>query len=431
MEGFFLLLLAIFFVLIAPVLAIAAYVRVRRLERERRPLLPEGLWKSLSDLEARLSKLESKLAASPAVAAEPQPAPPPTPTPVAPTTAPPSPPIPPPPPPVRVSAPLPPSVAPTPQSASSGLDLESLIAGRWLHIVGLLALLLATAFFLKYAFENNWIGPTGRVALGLLSGVGLLVWSQHLLRRGHLYFSEGIAGLGAGVLYLSLYAGWSFYNLFPQAVAFAAMIAVTAALLAIAVGRDSLRLAFIALTGGFLTPALVSTGTDQQVILFSYVAVLDAGLLALARARNWRSLELVSFFATQVYFWGWYFEFYDPSKLGRTALFATLFFVLFAALPVLRSRRWGKLQQDQIALVLFNAFLFLVALRAMLWPERRWTLTLAVLALAAGHLVVARRAPPFEEGARVPPLVQQLFAGLALTFVTLAIPIRLEGKWIT
>jgi uncharacterized membrane protein len=65
----------------------------------------------------------------------------------------------------------------------------------------------------------------------------------------------------------------------------------------------------------------------------------------------------------------------------------------------------------------------------MLWPQDRWPLTLLVLALSAAHVLVARLVPPPKTGES--PLTRLLFAGLALTFATLAIPIRLDGKWIT
>src|SRR3989441_11702917 len=93
------------------------------------------------------------------------------------------------------------------------LDMETLIAGKWLNRLGILALLFAVSFFIKYAFDNNWVGPRGRVAIGLLLGSALLPWSGWLLRRGYPYFSEGIAGLGAAGLYLSLWAGWHYYRL--------------------------------------------------------------------------------------------------------------------------------------------------------------------------------------------------------------------------
>ena len=319
-------------------------------------------------------------------------------------------------------APLSPALAPK----RPGIDFEELIAGRWLNRIGIVALLMATAFFLKYAFDNDWIGTHGRIAIGLLAGASLLGYSHWLLKRGYQYFSEGIAGLGAGVLYLSLYAAWSFYQLIPNSVAFIGMIIVTASMVLIAVGRDAQRLAVLALAGGFLTPALLSTGNDAQVILFTYLAVLNGGLLLVAWTRQWRVVALSALFATLAYYWNWENDFYSPEKLGITISFATLFFAEFAAIPVIQARRTGALYWEQILLVLANASSYLFALREMLYDEHRWTLTFAVLVLSSAHLAVARLLP--DKKASTAKLV---FAGLALTFVTLAIPIRLEGKWIT
>ena len=103
-----------------------------------------------------------------------------------------------------------------------------MIAGHWFYYVGILAMALAMAFFLKYAFDNNWIGPTGRVAIGMLIGSALFPVSQWILGRGYKYFSEGIAGLGAAILYLSIWAGWHYYQLFGQTPAFVMMMVVTA-----------------------------------------------------------------------------------------------------------------------------------------------------------------------------------------------------------
>jgi uncharacterized membrane protein len=440
-----LILLGLFFFLVLPVLAIGAYLRAQRL-REELDQLSQHTYKALTnrlfELEKKIAAIEKRLAGdappvaepAPATTAEPAPrreapgeaAPPPRPTP--PREAPPVRPAPPP-----RSAPAPAFEAPPPLSPPpKSVDWEALIAGRWMNIVGIVALILAVSFFLKYAFENNWIGPTGRVALGLVNGVALLVFSQWLLRKKYVYFSEGIAGLGGGVMYLSLFAAWGYYNLIPQAASFVGMIVVTLALMVLAAGRDSERIALLALAGGFLTPVLLSTGVDRQMTLFSYLAALDAGLLVIARLRQWRIVEPVAFVATQIFFWGWYGKFWAPEKLVPTALFATLFFLLFSALPLVRLRRSAALAPEHLVLVLSNAFAYLLALRAVFWPDYRWTLTFAVLALAVFHLLVAQRIPRDAEpkGAGV-PLVRLLYAGLALTFATLAIPIRLEGRWVT
>ena len=298
-----------------------------------------------------------------------------------------------------------------------------------MNYIGILAILFAVAFFLKYAFENNWIGPRGRVGIGLLIGASLFPWSHRLLDRGYKYFSEGIAGLGAAVLYLSLWGGWHYYQVFSQTAAFAMMIAVTALTTIVAIGRNSERIAVLALIGGIVTPEIVSTGENHEITLFAYMAVLGAGMLALARVRDWKSLPPIQFIATLVYFWGWYSEFYREDALWTTLLFATLFFVLFAALPVVRSRREGELSLLENGIVLVNSLAYLVALRAMFWPDHRWALTIAVLALAAIHLAIERALPQKKTSGL--PVTRIIFAGLALTFVTLAIPIRFDGRWIT
>ncbi len=330
---------------------------------------------------------------------------------------------------VEASPPVTAAPEPVPVASKAGLDLETLIAGRWLNRVGIIAILLAVIFFLKYAFDNDWVGPSGRVALGLLLGTGLLVFSQWLLRRGYGYFSGGIAGLAAGVLYASLYAAWDFYQLIPQAVAFGGMVVVTGTMVAIALGRDSQPLALLAQVGGLLTPIFLHTGKDAQIPLFIYLAVLNGGMLLVARLRSWRSLELVAFGGTTIYFWAWIEEFYKVSKLGRTAFFATLFFVQFGAVPILQSRRLGNIASAHVILALANAGAFLGVLQYLLYRDHRWALTVAVLALAAAYLGAARLLPVSKTGER--SVSRLLYAGLALTFVTLAIPIRLDGKWIT
>lgn len=323
---------------------------------------------------------------------------------------------------------MPPSAAAMPRHDDGG-NFEAMVAGRWLNYVGILALLFAVTFFLKYAFDNNWVGPRGRVGIGLLLGSALYPWSHRLLERGYKYFSEGIAGLGAAVLYLSLWAGWHYYAIFSQSSAFALMIVVTAATMVVAVGRNSERIAFLALIGGLITPMLVSTGENHEVALFTYLTILGVGVLGIAWVRNWKSLPPAQFAATLIYFWGWYSDFYRDNELTTTIFFATVFFVLFAALPLVRSWREGDLSGLESAIVLVNSLAYLVALREMLWPQDRWALTAAVLLLAAAHLG-AERLLPEKRGGEL-RVARILYAGLALTFVTLAIPVRLDGRWIT
>ncbi len=436
--------LAVILVIITPILAISAFVRVQRIAEQLRG--SSLLGDRLSALERRLQAIEKSLSSwESGRTAESKPAAAPsihTPSTLSPAMIEPSSPPPPPllpipplshlreipaPPQVNIFA-APPLHSSKPKSSSS-LDLETLIGGRWLNRIGIVAIISAVTFFLKYAFDNNWIGPSGRVGIGVLLGAAMLPWSQWLLKRGYSYFSEGIAGLGAAVMYLSIWAGCQYYKLFSLDVGFFAMIIVTAGMGAVALGRNSQRIALLSLFGGFLTPILVSEGKDAQVVLFTYLLILGAGLLVIELRRDWRSLTPISFLLSQFYFWGWYSEFYRPDKLERTVIFATLFFLLYAALPVIRSVRFSGLRELDVLVVVANSFAYLGALYIMLWPNDRWPLTLLVLALSAGQILVARLVPPPKPGES--PLTRLLFAGLALTFATLAIPIRLDGKWIT
>ena len=323
--------------------------------------------------------------------------------------------------------------APHSGAAKPPEDLENVVAGRWLNYIGIIAILFAAAFFIEYAFENNWIGPRGRISIGILCGVALLGGSGFLLRRGYEYFSEGIAALGATVLYLSLWGGWHYYAIFSADQVFAGMIVITAVMAAVSLGRDSQRLALLALIGGFLTPQLVSTGGDHEVVLFVYTAILSTGMMALERFRRWAWLPPVAFAATEIYFWGWYGEFYTADKFALTITFAALFFVLFAALPVMRARADGRLNEGETIVAIGNLAVFLLALHQMLWPEDRWALTLAFLVVAAAHVVVLRVLPeaPRRDSPGNVTGVRPLFGGLALLCISLAIPARLDGEWLT
>ena len=397
-----LIFIAVLVLIIIPVLSIAAFVRVQGLKNRIDALPLQGLTSRLYALEQRLTALE-KLVSSGSFQQKTEPSSPPSPA-AAPILSAPRPASP-------IEAPRPPAEPPKPRETiptqprpsvfaapplhapstkdSSPLDLEALVGGRFLNRIGIVAIITAVSFFLKFAFDNNWIGPSGRVGIGILLGAAMFPWSQWLLSRGYSYFSEGIASLGAAVLYLSIWAGCRYYTLFSPDVGFACMIVVTASIAAVALGRNSQRIAVLSLLGGFLTPVLVSTGKDEQVVLFTYLLILGAGMLVMTARREWLSLAPISFLLSIIYFWGWYSTFYAPSKLELTIAFATLFFLLYTVLPVLHAVRLARLNEIDILITLANALAYLSALYVMLWPRDRWPLTLLVLALSAGYVAIA------------------------------------------
>jgi uncharacterized membrane protein len=388
------------------------------------------LWSKLLRVERRVAQLEAVRGVMPVIPAASVPA-------VVSATALP---VPAPPSPVSYIQTPPPVIAAAVPSEAAGhaaepvgrkttADWEALIAGKWLNRVGLAAVAVGVAYFLKYAIDNDWIGPTGQVAIGLLLGAALMAGGSWLAKRGYAYFADGLAGLGASVLYLSAWAATSYYALVSPGVGFVLMVAITAGIFTIAIGRASQRIAMVALLGGLLTPMLVDSGQNRTNELFGYLALLDGAVLVLAGARRWRQLEWVAFVFTELYFWIWFGNHFGPDMWWTSLLFATVFFAEFLVLPTWKRASVSDASLVHAAVSVVNPAAYLLALHAILWPDQRWALTFASLALAALHLLIARAAPTGEAGR--PTMARLLPAGLALMFVTVAVPIRLAGVWIT
>ena len=202
-----------------------------------------------------------------------------------------------------------PKFAQTPQRSSE--DLEGTIGKLWLNRIGIVAILIGVAYFLKYAFDSGWIGPGGRVAIGLIAGIAVIVWSESFRRKGSVAFSYSLKAVGIGILYLSLWAASQYFHLVPASVAFVAMILVTASTITLALTQDAEILAVYAMIGGFSTPALVSTGENHEIILFSYVLLLDLAILAMVAFKPWRRIVWGAMLGTAIMYIGWAAQYYD------------------------------------------------------------------------------------------------------------------------
>src|ERR1700689_681695 len=270
--------------------------------------------------------------------------------------------------------------------------LEKQIGQFWLNRIGIVAVLVGVSYFLKYAFENNWIGPGGRVAIGLLAGIGLVIWSEKFRDRGHVAFSYSLKAAGIGTLYLSLWGAFQIYHLVPAAAAFSAMVIVTAATIVLALTQDAELLASFALAGGFATPVLLSTGENHEVVLFSYVILLDLAILAMAIYKPWRRLLWGSFLGTIILYIGWCSDYYSNDQRPLTVCFTALFAGIFAAIPLAspheESKRFTGPSVTLTIIPLLNAVLFFLALYEMYLGETL-TLTWFALTLAAVYLGVA------------------------------------------
>ncbi|MEK6279701.1 MAG: DUF2339 domain-containing protein [Acidobacteriota bacterium] len=310
-------------------------------------------------------------------------------------------------------------------------DLESMVGGSWFNWIGIIAVTFGVAFFLKYAFDKQWIGPVGRVSLAALVGLGLLYLGDRLRGRGLKSYAYVLSGGGVLILYLSNYAAYNFYHLISQPTAFVLMAAVTTTAVLLSVRLDALPVAILGLVGGFLTPLLLSTGVDNEVGLFTYVALLDAGVLAVAYFKRWRSLDFASFAGTVAMTLGWAVKFYEPGKVWTTLFFLSVFFLLYSLLAIFHNVLPGRpTRWFDVALALANAsfyfgFSYVMLDEAGFDHAAPATQAFLVSIFFTGLFCTAWRWSPDDL------LLRYSYVGAAATFLTVAVGIQLELHWVT
>jgi uncharacterized membrane protein len=294
---------------------------------------------------------------------------------------------------------------------------------------GAVVLFLAAAFFIKYAFDSGWIGPTARVALGFAAGVALVVAGDHFTRRKMATFGQGLLGLGLALLFLSIFAAHGFYHLIERELAFGGFVAVAALGMTLAVVRREQAIAVLATLGALLTPILVSTGVDARDALFSYLTLLALATLGVAYFRRWRVLDTLTYAGVFGLYAGWYAEFYTSAAWAPALAWLAVFYVVFLPLPFLHDLRKSQpIGVDRFVMALVNALVFFGFAYDILSPERKFALGFVALAMAACYLafgVVARK--------RVTSDVKSLFGfiTLAVGFLTMAVPLQLKMQGIT
>jgi uncharacterized membrane protein len=384
----------------------------------------EAIRQALAELTTRVYRMEQRLqmavpapAPSAPVRAEPATA---VPLPVSPQQTAPPPPIPPRP---SIAAPV-----------RSQANLESRIGSHWLNRIGIAALLIGVSYFLKFAFDNNWIGPAGQISIGLVAGIAIVIWSERFRAKNYKAFSYSLKAVGIGTLYLSLWAAFHVYSLIPSSVAFAMMLVVTAATSAMALSQDAQILAAFALVGGFSTPVLLSTGQNREVALFTYVAILDIATLVLVAFRPWRRLLVMSYIGTLILYLLWYWTFYNRGPLELTLAYASLFFAIFAIAPLITLQPDGErpiLAAIPAVLAFVNAGVYFLEAYAMIQEVNKVNMAWFALALAAVYIFLSRLLHARKMAAGTSEILYYLHLALAIGFITVAIPIRLDAHWIT
>lgn len=317
------------------------------------------------------------------------------------------------------------------RGASTGFEgVEKTFGLRWLTWVGVAMLFLGIAFFLKYAYDRDWLGrffgPRLRIATAATLAAALAFAGWRSLRQGMNALGQGLLGGGQALLYLTIYAAFQpavmvvDTPLVSATVAFALMAAVTAIGLFAAVRLDAIAMAFLAVLGGFATPVLVSSGQDAREALCAYLLLLDLGVLFVAARRSWRALDLLAFAGTAVLFGGWAWRWIAAHpQPDATIAWLAAFHTVFLVLPFVHHwRRGTPVPVERFALATANvAWSFAVGAWLLRDPAPQ-LLAAGCFASGALHLVVGLVTAQRVSGDR---RTREGFVAIAILLLTLGL----------
>jgi uncharacterized membrane protein len=312
-------------------------------------------------------------------------------------------------------------------------SFERIVGERWLVWVGAVVFAIGFAIFLKYAFEQGWVNEIARCILGFLVGVLLLWFAYILFRKKFVALAQGISGLGLIVLYLTIFTAYHFYGLFEVRWAFLLFFIVTIGGMTIAINYNAFVTALLSILGAFATPLLLADPTKTvyyEPFLFSYLFIINVGVLYVASLKRWRAISIISFFLTIFYFTGWYVSEYTGSDFPLAAGFTAAYFILFSFMSTPQSIIWKKKSHwEDLFLVIVNPLIFFIITYTMLKDRDLGKfIPLVPLGMAIYHFVLARVLKRISMEDR---LLYFGLMGTAVGLLTLPVPMLVKSYWIT
>ncbi len=309
-------------------------------------------------------------------------------------------------------------------------DIEKFIGENLINKIGILILVLGISFFVKYAIDKNWINEPARVGIGILAGA-LVMGIAHRLRKNYSAFSSVFVAGAISIFYFTIGIAFHDYHLFSQTVAFIIMVVITIFSVFVSVSYDRKELAVLSLIGGFAVPFMVSTGEGNYKVLFTYIAILNIGMLMIAYFKKWNLVTLLAFIFSCLLYSAWYGKgFYDDKLPYRGALFfATIFYLIFSVATVIHNlRNKGTFTKLEYFIMVANTFFYFgmgISIIENWKPEFKGLFTVALALYNLVYAIFLYRKFGLDKNAIY------LLLGLTLTFVTLAIPIQFSGNYIT
>ena len=299
--------------------------------------------------------------------------------------------------------------------------------GNTLVRIGVIVLFFGVAFLLKYASERIEIPIEARLIGVALGAIAMLAigWRLRGARPGYGLIMQGG---GIGVLYLTVFAAFRLYQLLPGGLVFALLAAMAVFSAMLAVLQDSRSLAAMSVSGGFLAPVLASTGGGSHVALFSFYALINLGILIIARFKAWRSLNLLGFAFTFIIGLLWGERYYRPEFFASTEPFLILFFLFYVMIALLFAlRQETNIKSPVDGTLVFGTPLVAFGLQTALVHDIEYAAAFSALALSCFYLLLAKYL--FARARERIRLLIEAFLALGVVFGTLAVPLALDGRW--
>ncbi len=310
-------------------------------------------------------------------------------------------------------------------------DIEKFIGENLINKIGIAITVIGVSIGAKYAIDNELISPLTRVILGYLVGFGLLGFAIRL-KKNYDNFSAVLLSGAIAILYFMTYAALTFYGLFSQIVTFILMVVITVFTVLSAINYNKQVIAHIGLVGAYAIPFLLSEDPGNIKILLSYIAIINIGILIVAFKKYWKFLFYAAFLMTWGIYLMWFSTSFDSDvnsdiSLSFGGIFFIIFYSIFLAFKLIEKE---KFEFVDVFFILFNSFIFYGIGYEVLDSHEigKSFIGLFTLVNALIHFVISFIIYKQKLADRN---LFYLIAGLVLLFLTIAVPVQLDGNWVT
>ncbi|MDX2361778.1 MAG: DUF2339 domain-containing protein [Crocinitomicaceae bacterium] len=319
----------------------------------------------------------------------------------------------------------------SPSQPRTKSNLERYIGENLITVIGIIIVLIGVVFGVKYSIDHNLISPLMRIMLSYVLGIGVLVTGIKLKKKYEQFSAVLVSGAMA-IMYVVTYIAYSMYDIFPQLVTFAIMVLFTIFTVVAAISYNKQIIAHIGLVGSYAVPFLLSNDSGNVTALFIFMTIINTGILVIAFKKHWKPLYYLAFGCTWAIYLLWFVgDYKETEHFAIGLLFASLFFLMFyCTFLAYKLIEKEKFAQEDVMMIVLNSAIFYGFGYVILDQSAFGThyVGLFTVATALIHFIVSVILFKSKLADRN---LFYLSSGMVLVFLTIAVPVQLDGNWVT